>query len=62
MRIVPVYVKTIFMVADIFTKALSYMLHARHTMAIKGQTLPEKEKKGKRSKRKAASEEDAMET
>ena len=44
------------------TKALCYELHARHTTAIKGQAMPVKEKQAKRSKRKAASDDDAMET
>ena len=39
------------------TKPLCYELHARHTAAMKGQLMPKKEKKAKRSKRKAESEE-----
>ena len=53
------YVNTKFMVADIMTKALAYESHARHTGAMKGQTMPEKEKREK--KRKVAFEDVAME-
>ena len=49
-RLVLVYVNTKFMVADIMTKALAYESHARHTGAMKGQTMPVKEKREKKRK------------
>ena len=58
-RLVLVYVPTSFMVADIMTKALAYESHARHTSVMKGQKLPEKEKREK--KRKATSDDVEME-
>ena len=58
-RLVLVYVNTAFMVADIMTKALAYESHARHTSVMKGQKLPDKEKR--ETKRKATSDDVEME-
>ena len=41
-----VYVNTEFMVADVLTKSLAYERHARHTSAMKGHKMPDKEKNG----------------
>ena len=54
-QLVLVYVKTLLMVADILTKALSYEYFARHASAMKAVQMPVKEKQQKRGKRKAES-------
>ena len=57
-----VYVNTEFMVADVLTKSLAYERHARHTSAMKGHKMPDKEKKAPRKRPVASVETDQMES
>ena len=61
-RLALVYVNTEFMVADVLTKALAYERHARHTSAMKGHKMPEKEKKAPKKRTVAFEETDQMES
>ena len=61
-RLALVYVNTEFMVADVLTKALAYERHARHTSAMKGHKMPEKEKKAPKKRKVAFEETDQMES
>ena len=57
-----VYGNTEFMVADVLTKSLAYERHARHTSAMKGHKMPDKEKKAPRKRPVASVETDQMES